>query len=98
MRYKNIVLLHLLKQVKLQKIFNFQDYSGYELLPNHELKLYVCDTGQGIAEEKQKVIFDRFVKLNTFVQGTGLGSRVPESPCFCHWLCNKPGIVHRISI
>ena len=25
---------------------------GYELLPNHELKLYVCDTGQGIAEEK----------------------------------------------
>lgn len=27
---------------------------GYELLPNHELKLYVCDTGQGIAEEKQK--------------------------------------------
>ena len=52
---------------------------GYELLPNHELKLYVCDTGQGIAEEKQKVIFDRFVKLNTFVQGTGLGLSICKS-------------------
>lgn len=31
MRYKNIVLLHLLKQVKLQKIFNFQDYSVFSL-------------------------------------------------------------------
>ena len=50
---------------------------GYELLPNHELKLYVCDTGQGIAEEK--VIFDRFVKLNTFVQGTGLGLSICKS-------------------
>lgn len=52
---------------------------GYELLPNHELKLYVRDTGQGIAEEKQKVIFDRFVKLNTFVQGTGLGLSICKS-------------------
>ena len=52
---------------------------GYELLPNHELKLYVCDTGQCIAEEKQKVIFDRFVKLNTFVQGTGLGLSICKS-------------------
>ena len=52
---------------------------GYELLPNHELKLYVCDTGQGIAEEKQKVILDRFVKLNTFVQGTGLGLSICKS-------------------
>ena len=35
----------------------------------------VCD----IAEEKQKVIFDRFVKLNTFVQGTGLGLSICKS-------------------
>ncbi len=27
----------------------------------------------GIPEEKIKMIFERFVKLNTFVQGTGLG-------------------------
>ena len=48
-------------------------------IKNHQVKFYVCDTGQGIAEEKQKVIFDRFVKLNTFVQGTGLGLSICKS-------------------
>ena len=32
-----------------------------------------------IAEEKQKSIFERFVKLNTFVQGTGLGLSICKS-------------------
>ena len=38
---------------------------GYELLPNHELKLYVCDTGQGIAEEKQKEAIEMGYRLYT---------------------------------
>ncbi len=33
----------------------------------------VADTGCGIPKEKQKLIFERFEKLNEFVQGTGLG-------------------------
>ena len=33
----------------------------------------VTDTGCGIPIEKQKLIFERFEKLNDFVQGTGLG-------------------------
>lgn len=33
----------------------------------------VTDTGCGIPLEKQKLIFERFEKLNDFVQGTGLG-------------------------
>ena len=33
----------------------------------------VTDTGSGIPLDKQEQIFERFVKLNTFVQGTGLG-------------------------
>ena len=37
------------------------------------IDFYVKDTGMGISEEKIKMIFERFVKLNTFVQGTGLG-------------------------
>ena len=37
------------------------------------LTLSVADTGCGIPEEKLEVIFDRFEKLNRFVQGTGLG-------------------------
>lgn len=33
----------------------------------------VTDTGCGIPEEKQKLIFERFEKLNEYAQGTGLG-------------------------
>lgn len=34
---------------------------------------YVVDTGTGIAKEHLESIFERFVKLDSFVQGTGLG-------------------------
>ncbi len=34
---------------------------------------YVKDTGMGIEESKLSTIFDRFGKVNTFIQGTGLG-------------------------
>lgn len=33
----------------------------------------VTDTGTGVPPEQAEAIFDRFVKLDTFVQGTGLG-------------------------
>lgn len=33
----------------------------------------VTDTGDGIPEEKQKLVFERFEKLNEYAQGTGLG-------------------------
>lgn len=33
----------------------------------------VTDTGTGIPEDKQELVFQRFKKLNEFVQGTGLG-------------------------
>lgn len=33
----------------------------------------VTDTGTGIPEEKQELVFQRFEKLNEFIQGTGLG-------------------------
>ena len=39
----------------------------------HGMYLYCEDTGIGIPKDKQKIIFDRFVKLNEFVQGTGMG-------------------------
>lgn len=34
---------------------------------------YVTDTGVGIPEENLSSVFERFVKLNSFIQGTGLG-------------------------
>ena len=44
-----------------------------------EIEFAVRDTGIGIEPEKQKNIFDRFVKLNTFVHGTGLGLSICKS-------------------
>ena len=37
------------------------------------LYFYCEDTGSGIPNDKHKAIFERFVKLNDYVQGTGLG-------------------------
>lgn len=43
------------------------------------LKLFVTDTGCGIAREELPLIFTRFEKLNDFVQGTGLGLSICQS-------------------
>lgn len=37
------------------------------------IRLYTEDTGSGIPAEKQHLVFQRFEKLDPFVQGTGLG-------------------------
>ena len=51
---------------------------GY-MLRDGEVEISVTDTGVGIEEEKQKQIFDRFVKLNSFAHGTGLGLSICKS-------------------
>ena len=56
-----------------------QYHPGYEQVPHQKIKFYMRDTGMGILEEKQKSVFERFVKLNTFVQGTGLGLSICKS-------------------
>lgn len=45
---------------------------GVIVYDNH-YKVYVEDTGIGISEDKIECVFERFVKLNNFSQGTGLG-------------------------
>lgn len=45
---------------------------GYEK-SEKDIYFFVKDTGIGIPANMKDHIFDRFVKLNTFVQGTGLG-------------------------
>lgn len=45
----------------------------------HGLYLYCEDTGIGIPRDKQQVVFDRFVKLDEFVQGTGMGLAICKS-------------------
>ena len=52
---------------------------GYEQLEDDRFRFYVSDTGIGIAKEAQLQIFDRFVKLNSFIHGTGLGLSICRS-------------------
>lgn len=48
-----------------------------------EICLFVEDTGMGIPEEEQRMIFERFYKCDEFAQGTGLGLSI------CSVIANK---------
>lgn len=51
---------------------------SYEVMGN-QVRVNVTDTGKGVAEEDQTRIFERFVKVDEYVPGTGLGLSVVES-------------------
>ena len=51
---------------------------SYEVQGN-QVRVNVTDTGKGVAEEDQTRIFERFVKVDEYVPGTGLGLSVVES-------------------
>ena len=51
---------------------------GYKVRGS-QLYFYVTDTGCGISAEGQKLVFERFVKLNSFKQGTGPGLPICKS-------------------
>ena len=57
---------------------------GYKL-KDGELEFYVEDTGIGIEKEQLPHIFERFVKLNSFVHGTGLGLSICQSIFEARW-------------
>nr|WP_278934463.1 ATP-binding protein [Parabacteroides johnsonii] len=57
---------------------------GYEH-KDDKLLFYVKDTGCGIEPEKKDLVFNRFVKLNSFAQGTGLGLAI------CQMIVKKLG-------
>ncbi len=46
---------------------------------NKGIKVYVRDTGIGIAESKRNKLFQRFEKLDDFAQGTGLGLSIVKA-------------------
>ena len=46
---------------------------GYRIDTRQQLEMFVEDTGIGISIENQEAVFDRFMKVDSFVQGTGLG-------------------------
>lgn len=51
---------------------------GYDVLGDH-VRIWVKDTGKGIPAEDQERIFERFVKLDEYIPGTGLGLSVAKS-------------------
>lgn len=51
---------------------------SYEIRPD-EIEFAVTDTGEGMSEEVQAHVFDRFYKGNDFKQGTGLGLSICKS-------------------
>ena len=46
---------------------------------DNQVRVNVTDTGKGIDEADQTRIFERFVKVDEFIPGTGLGLSVVES-------------------
>ncbi len=81
-----VVAKHRLMQVLANLVNNSIKFTeqgtitiGYEYDQKESLlKFFVKDTGIGIPKDKLKEIFHRFTKLNTFIQGSGLGLSICE--------------------
>lgn len=79
------LIVHVDKNRLVQVITNFLNNAskftregsiklGWSYMPQtEEVEIYVEDTGIGIPQSEQKMIFGRFYKQNEFAQGTGLG-------------------------
>ena len=52
---------------------------GFDLVKGDHVRIYVRDTGKGIAQEDQERIFERFVKIDEYIPGTGLGLSVAKA-------------------
>lgn len=52
---------------------------GFDLQEGDHVRIWVKDTGKGIPEADQAKIFERFVKLDEYIPGTGLGLSVAKS-------------------
>lgn len=68
------VILHNLLHNAMKFTRQGQISLAYKMVhEDNKMILTVTDTGCGIPREQQERVFDRFVKLNDFAQGTGLG-------------------------
>lgn len=73
-RVQYIVKHYLANAMKFTRHGNIT--TGVKELENGFLRIWVSDTGIGIPEEAKERIFDRFYKVDSFVQGAGLGLAV----------------------
>ncbi|MDD6211043.1 MAG: response regulator [Bacteroidales bacterium] len=51
---------------------------GYQLQEN-DIRFFISDTGCGIPKNKLATIFEPFIKLNSFMQGSGLGLSICQT-------------------
>lgn len=51
---------------------------GYDV-EGDQIRIWVSDTGKGVAKADQERIFERFVKVDEYIPGTGLGLSVVKS-------------------
>lgn len=66
------VISHLIKNAVKFTVEGSVNF-GYRLQEDGSIYFFVEDTGCGIPQDKQEAIFERFVKLDSFIPGTGLG-------------------------
>lgn len=89
MLYTNPHYFELIVHCLLSNAVKFTDDGIIVLSCHHdkpeEVTFSITDTGCGIPPDKKDVIFERFVKLNTFKSGTGLGLYI------CKLAVNKLG-------
>lgn len=52
---------------------------GYFSYNDEEVEFFVKDTGIGMSKDKLSDIFERFTKLNLYVEGTGLGLSISKT-------------------
>lgn len=52
---------------------------GFDMQEGDHVRIWVKDTGKGIPETELNKIFERFVKLDEYIPGTGLGLSVAKS-------------------
>ena len=67
----------------MQNAVKFTDHGtitlAFSLAGGDHVRISVADTGKGIAPEDQQRIFERFVKVDDYIPGTGLGLSVAKS-------------------
>ena len=75
MRIKQVLINLLTNAEKFTSQGEINLHVSLTEVPNH-ITFAVSDTGRGIPADKSEAIFERFNKLDSFVQGTGLGLNI----------------------